>query len=340
MLKKEVSKVLTAGWALKEYEINDKFYSEDELWGAINNVLSPRSKNTTSYKFCFLKSILDNIYNVNENLEMSMLDIFSRFAEIYWNLIVKHHLNQIQRGKKSAIGNLIEETRKRSNACDDMRYEWLPEAEKQLLVRCVVTECSKYVVGALCADLRGIVYGFDKRKTKIKFNYSAYIFLVKYAYMIGKLNYFEWIKYMEGINGKDVAYNIASCLDDSSQRMDLSRYRKMLIEGLNQHTCFYCGKELRSNCDVDHFIPWSFVKDDKAWNFVPACKHCNTSKSDKLTEKVYVDAVIKQNQELIRRPMLLEEFKLDFEGYNDNRLFDMYNSAAFNGFITGWRPRG
>lgn len=53
--------MLTAGWALKEYEINNDFHSEDELWGAVNNVLSPRSKNTTSYKFCFLKAILDNI---------------------------------------------------------------------------------------------------------------------------------------------------------------------------------------------------------------------------------------------------------------------------------------
>ena len=43
----------TADWSLKEYEINNDFHSEDELWGAVNNVLSPRSKNTASYKFCF-----------------------------------------------------------------------------------------------------------------------------------------------------------------------------------------------------------------------------------------------------------------------------------------------
>lgn len=60
-------------------------------------------------------------------------------------------------------------------------------------------ECSKYVVAALCTDFRYIIYGFDKDKTKIQFSYFAYIFLVKYAYIIGKLNYFEWIKFLEAL---------------------------------------------------------------------------------------------------------------------------------------------
>ena len=27
--------------------------------------------------------------------------------------------------------------------------------------------------------------------------------------------------------------------------------------------------------DIDHFIPWSFVKDDKIWNLVLSCAECN-----------------------------------------------------------------
>lgn len=58
------------GWLLKEYSISNDFHSDDELWSAVNNIFSSRVRYTTSYKFCFLKAILDNIYNVNENLEL------------------------------------------------------------------------------------------------------------------------------------------------------------------------------------------------------------------------------------------------------------------------------
>lgn len=66
----------------------------------------------------------------------------------------------------------------------------------------------------------------------------------------------------------------------------------MLIE-FNQTKCFYCGRELRnasgSSSPVDHFIPWNFVKDDKLWNFVLACPHCNSLKSNILPDRQYFE---------------------------------------------------
>lgn len=120
------------GWLLKEHQIDNSFHSDDELWSAINNLFNTRTKFRTSYKFCFLKSILDNIYNVNERLELSMIDIFSRFTEIYWNLIVKHHLNQIRQGSgtKSAIATLINEISANNCVCSEMPFERLTQIEK------------------------------------------------------------------------------------------------------------------------------------------------------------------------------------------------------------------
>ena len=46
-----------AGYLLKEYQIDNNFYSDDELWSAVNNLFSAKARFTTSYKFCFLKSI-------------------------------------------------------------------------------------------------------------------------------------------------------------------------------------------------------------------------------------------------------------------------------------------
>lgn len=329
-----------AGYLLKEYQIDNKFHSDDELWSAVNNLFSTRARFTTSYKFCFLKSVLDNIYNVNEKLELSMVDIFSRFTELYWNLIVKHHLQQMRQGRaaNSAIFNLIETIKTDNFVVDEVPFERLNQFEKEKLIAGAVKDCSRYVVGALCADFKFIIYGFNKQKTKIQFNYFAYMFLLKYAYVIGKLNYFEWIKFLEAVNDKELAYDIAGCLDDSSQRTDLSKYRSFLMQDLHKHTCFYCGSELNGACEVDHFIPWSFVKDDRLWNFVQSCKKCNGSKSDKLTAPQYMGLIVQRNQELIRQPLLIDAFKDEFYGYNDGRLPEMYKSAAFNGFEIGWQP--
>ncbi len=43
-----------------------------------------------------------------------------------------------------------------------------------------------------------------------------------------------------------------------------------------ENKCFYCGKPvIKKTVEVDHFIPWSFMKDDQIWNFVLACPECN-----------------------------------------------------------------
>lgn len=267
-----------------------------------------------------------------------MVDIFSRFAELYWNL--KHHLQQMRQGRaaNSAIFNLIEAIKTDNFVVDELPFERLNQFEKEKLVFGAVKDCSRYVVGALYVDFKYIIYGFDKQKTKIQFNYFAYMFLIKYAYVIGKLNYFEWIKFLETVNDKELAYDIAGCLDDSSQRTDLSKYRSFLMQDLHKHRCFYCGSELNGTCEVDHFIPWSFVQDDRLWNFVQSCKKCNGSKHDKLTTPQYMGMIVQRNQELIRQPLLIDAFKDEFYGYNDGRLPEMYKSAAFNGFEIGWQP--
>jgi hypothetical protein len=78
-----------AGYNLMASDITDAYHSEDELWSAINPVFQTKSRNSTSYKYCFLKAILDNIFNVNADLVLPFYVVFERFTEIYWNLIIK-----------------------------------------------------------------------------------------------------------------------------------------------------------------------------------------------------------------------------------------------------------
>ena len=55
-----------AGFDLKEGKYEARVVSDDELWSAFTCVFSSKSKNYSSYKFGFLKSIIDNPFKLLE----------------------------------------------------------------------------------------------------------------------------------------------------------------------------------------------------------------------------------------------------------------------------------
>ena len=198
----------------------------------------------------------------------------------------------------------------------------------------------KNVVGAFCGDTDDQFYHFNKtdKSEGITLNHDVFEALVKYKSVFEKQNYYEWIKYLEKANLEEDSYALANKLDASTERQNLSSYREVLIE-FNQTRCFYCGKPLKETSDnaspVDHFIPWSFVKDDKLWNFVLACPRCNSSKSNILPDKGYFSAIKERNSRLcnMELPIVMQDFK----SYSYFKLEEMWHSAVFNGFESGWR---
>jgi len=96
---------------LNYYDLNEGQYknaqlSEDEIWNAVTYTLSGRAVHSASYKFGFLKSILDNLYNVDDKLCLTFDQLFSKFAEIYWNLILKYKLRQSPENVRGSRTNL------------------------------------------------------------------------------------------------------------------------------------------------------------------------------------------------------------------------------------------
>ena len=197
-----------------------------------------------------------------------------------------------------------------------------------------------YVVGAFCGDTDDQFYHFNKieKSEGIKLNHDVYVALVKYKSVFEKQNYYEWIKYLEKANLEEDSYALANKLDVSTERQNLSSYRDVLVE-FKQTRCFYCGHELKDASDsagpVDHFIPWSFVKDDKLWNFVLACPHCNSSKSNILPDRQYFTEIKERNRKLCNVDLPI--VKHDFKSYSYFKLEEMWHSAIFNGFEDGWR---
>lgn len=274
-----------AGWNLKSGSITKYNLSEDRIWSLFNYVFSDSSKKRNTYKFGLIKAIIDNIFNgkiVDAGVYFSYEEIFGKFAENYWNLVVRYDLRQMRRDGKSVyskVETIFKEEVTKNSLLAVMHFDSISVETRNLIIKKVTSECKRNVVGALYEDFDGVIYDFDLKDTGITVNYSIYEFILKHKTEIERLNYYSWAKFLEQINEDNALVRVIDKLELATpRREDLSIYREILRREFEEDTCFYCGKKLQRAIHVDHFIPWSFVKDDKMWNFVLSCPTCNEKK--------------------------------------------------------------
>lgn len=166
---------------------------------------------------------------------------------------------------------------------------------------------------------------------EITLDYGVHEFILKYKTELEKLNYYSWARFLEQVNDDKALIRVIDKLEIATPRRDnLAIYRELLRREFEQDTCFYCGKHLNRGIHVDHFIPWTFVKDDKLWNFVLACPTCNVKKSNKLPTKDHIVQIVGRNQRMLalQSQLVIEEF----ENYSDGIIERMWNYAKKSGF--------
>ena len=326
-----------AGYDLKEGKYDARKITEDDMWSAFSRLFSTKTKNDSSYKFGFLKSIIDNLYNVDNDLNLTFDQIFEKFTEIYWNLILKYRLRQkpeTNDHRLTYLEQILNLTAEKYHICQSIPFEGLTREIMSDITHQVKMKCKKYVVGAVFEDTNGIFYSFSKKEELLQINPCMYDFICKHKVIIEKLNYYAWAKFLERVNDEATTTKLLGKIDESSKRINLSVYRKILFDEFETHNCFYCGKKLRpGEIDVDHFVPWSFIKDDNLWNMVLACPSCNRRKNDRLPDKAYLSALIERNNGIER-----DIYKAEMLNYDSTRLDNVYKWAFFNGYDTTWRP--
>ncbi len=276
---------MTAGYKLTKGNIQKYFVSETELWASFNYVFSDACAKNSTYKFGLIKAILDNLFNMvstDRGMELSFLELFSKFTENYWNLINHYHIKQMRNNSLSRISKLEQVfTSYDDPLCvsDTIEFCSLTDQDQQRIISEVADQCKRYVIGALYADFDGCLYGFDLKEAKLWVNNIAYEFMLKYKIGIEQLNYYAWAKFLEKINTEKALTRVLDKLELATpRRKDLSIFRRILADEFETSNCFYCGKKLNKSAHVDHVIPWSFIKGDNLWNFVLACPTCNTKK--------------------------------------------------------------
>lgn len=326
-----------AGYDLKEESYIRKQLTEDALWSVFSGMFSNKVVHDTSYKYGFFKSILDSLYNADDNLILTFDQLFYKFTEIYWNLVLKYNLGQKAKtkdGRETALERILKEALNQHEIIADVSFEALSDELKVTICRKVKMKCKENVVGALFRDSGDILYSFSKKSEYIQLNPLVYAFMTKHKKILEKMNYFEWAKYLEKVNEDKTTRNLLNNLDSITLRSNLSLYRKILFEEFEERKCFYCGKELKpGEIHVDHFIPWSFIKDDNLWNLVLSCPQCNLKKSDRLTPDLYVENLILRNDMIIER----NPHKIS-ASYKDDKLRYIFYWAKCNGYNEIWTP--
>lgn len=340
---------MIAGHDLSQGFYDPRQLNSDEIWQALSTVFSSRSKNSSSYKYGFLKSILDNLYNVDADLVLTFDQLFGKFAEIYWNLVTKYRIELMPGTKSAAVETVLSEFVAHDQIAPGVPFESLTDEQKERLTMRVKNRCKHNVVGALYGDTGQIFYSFSKRGEWVQFNPVVYQYVCRRKTAFEKLNYYEWAKYLEKINTQEAAYDLLTKLDESAKRNNLGVYRQILFDEFESKECFYCGRRLRGDgIQVDHFIPWAFIKDDKLWNMVLACPACNNKKRDKLPPDDYLLKLLQRNKDIRFRydSVGVEPSKgkihlrgvEDMRNYQQDGLKNIYLYAKENGYNELWYP--
>ena len=319
---------------LKVGELRADYLTDEEIWRIFTIVLSSKSVKSSTYKYALMKALIENLYEVNEDLELTYNQLAYTFTKVYWNLIVQHHLIYQNQGKTARVATIMKEEQVRHSIPSQMVFDKIPDSVQVSLVNKVKTTMKQNVFGALYGDTGETFYAFDHRTERLRFSPAVHKFMMNYQRLIVQLTNYHMAAMIEKLNDVPHINHLLEKVESIAKRGSLRPYEKILLSHF-EAKCFYCGKKLtgqNGETHVDHFIPWSFVQSDQIWNLVLACNTCNTSKSDKLPKKGYLITIVSRNKELALEPLLVGQMG----NYNEKKLVRMYDYSIKNGYDVLW----
>lgn len=150
------------------------------------------SRKDTTYKYAFLKSILDCIPQFDESLKISFDELFGRFTEIYWPLVVNYDIQQKvgDVSSRSYVEQLLMEEAEKIGTSYETRFDELSNRNQKELIKKVKQKCKTNVVGALFGDTKQIFYSFNKNEEWLQLNPIMLEFIKKNEEELQEMNYY------------------------------------------------------------------------------------------------------------------------------------------------------
>lgn len=310
---------------------------DDDLNEAFVRILDSRMDDT--YKFALARAILDYCRDEggmsNPNPVIKYEYLAEKFLEYYWKL---HWFNIRQNPHRDeshvfqTMRTLFgDQTPKTFREAEMIHPEKIKEAKATILKKVfghsrsrssIVVHAFQKVHSSSYAVPDMVFYEPDDDNQQIRMHYEAIRFLNRHNATLRDSVLARWTIRLEELN-PNMLKILTKLAMEKIDRGDTARFRKIL--GKHFDKCFYCGVCLNDDWEVDHFIPWSYVFEDRLWNMVQACTACNRKKSNSLPSEVYLDKIRKRNLEL-QDKITKDEF-VEYDKETLPRLYGMYQAC-------------
>ena len=297
-----------------DLRIDTKYYNKLDIEGFSHMMKDP----SYCYKFYWLEAIVQLI---TEDVTETTFDaVINEMICNAWYSVIEFHIHlsgiqldgQIRDGLERAIIRLSELSGLKSNASKIEIRNAIKEYDKELKdVKSQLTNMVPYRALAGFFDKVGgaVDWGSTRRLTEYIQRINKDVILLPYilgeSSKLKKEIYFQpywvemikenavsilgWIQYekvkwLQNNNPEvpGLVYKLAP-LDEKMRK--LGHVRKLwdgILDLCNVNDVFTDKPVDKTEYDVDHFIPWSFVMNDELWNLMPMDSSLNSVKSNKL----------------------------------------------------------
>lgn len=288
---------------------------EQQMKNAFLSILT-RGRKDNTYKFALARYLLDYSSRPTESLEIPYDDIASAFLRYYWHQECKFRIRQnFNKERPPSVIRIIREefgTHYEPKPFKEMPQERVRRAEERIRRKVFGSEEQKTsqviprfqnLPSGSSVRSSHIFYEYDDARRVIVLKPDALEFFRKNNIVLLKAVILEWAKFLEKIN--TLPKLVAKIEGDQMRRRPLGRFL-MVFKDLRH--CFYCNCRLqKGDVHVDHFIPWSYIFDDEAWNLVLSCSRCNLKKRDSLAQEEFLRELIRRNSDYYERISALKK---------------------------------
>ena len=272
------------------------------------------SSYTSTYKFALLVAMtnlsIESGISDSSECSISYEQLADHFIQLYWtqtlpfsdqddDSILKQSSTAGQAKVITSILKLQQETKTTSIHMARTRNIKKWQSTIKEVAQTIKNNPAKYLQSAQDKISREFLYVYNpKANTIVLMPGIAYCF-TRFSHIIHKLCQQYWTEFVR--KNRHNQPNFSDDVDLQQFLFNQSRQNLKFLESVLMYTqqgqCFYCHKALRSNIEVDHFVPWSKYPIDTTHNFVLTDHKCNNSKRDYLAEELFYEKWLKRNQQ-------------------------------------------
>jgi len=291
---------------------------------------------SASYKPALLRAIVECVQrNRIENGRILLVDLAEQFLGMYWTQTVVFRFRHSPR--TAAQPEIVQRMSEVADATGIRQADLLPAMVRTKLVTQLSRVLTINVLQAFHTSKpvqMSPLYSWEKEDDSIEVSVESEQFIRANAEALKLIANYYWARFLTRLNASPRL--IDKIERDKPRRAALHGVAAAMV-ARGETMCFYCGVNVGplNRIHVDHFIPWTFVFEDKPWNLVAACEPCNLKKADTLPAEPYLQRLI----ELNRRRWSLNENRTSFmaAGVNpEEQLKELYGLALSAEWPAGW----